>query len=254
MTGPRGDLDLVARDADLATVLYFPCDVERLPDGHTLITDAGDLRSAGSKVLEVDLWGRVVWRYMGDLRFAHSGKRLPNGNTLIADTNNNRVIEVTRAGEIVFTSDDFGAGTGHLSDGSRLKYPNDAHPLDDGTLLITDRNNNRCVIASREGRVTWEYAHAIRHPHNCDPLPSGNVLIADSDGHTVVEVNRAKRVVWSYGDGKPETLCWPRDADRLTNGHTLITDSKNNRVIEVTAGGQIVWRYAVDHFANFYEA
>ncbi|NLD71269.1 MAG: PQQ-binding-like beta-propeller repeat protein, partial [Chloroflexi bacterium] len=180
--------------------------------------------------------------------------RLPNGNTLIADTNNNRVIEVTPEGEIAFSSDDWGGGSGRLSDGTHLAYPNDAHLLDDGTLLITDRNNDRCVIASRDGVALWAYAHKVSHPHNADPLPDGNVLMADSDGRTILEVNRAGRVVWSYGDGTPETLCWPRDADRLGNGNTLITDSKNNRVIEVTPGGQVVWEYAVDHFANFYEA
>lgn len=254
MTPPEGNLGLLAHRAALADQLFFPCDVERLANGNTLITDAGDLQSAGSKVLEIDPWGRIVWRYTGNLRFAHSAKRLANGNTLIADTNNNRVIEVTPEGQIAFTTDEWSAGSGLLSDGSHLHYPNDAHLLDDGTLLITDRNNDRCVVATRDGQVVWEYAEGIRHPHNCDPLPNGNVLIADSDGRAVLEVNRAKRVVWSYGAGRPELLAWPRDADRLPNGNTLITDSKNHRVIEVTPAGQIVWQYAVNYFANFYEA
>src|SRR5690554_6900063 len=148
---PTVDLLQAARDRYLAETLFFPCDVERLANGNTLITDAGDLRSAGSKVIEVNPFGVIVWRYTVDLVFAHGAKRLANGNTLIADTNNNRVIEVTPEGEIAFSSDEWGGGSGRLSDGTHLAYPNDAHPLDDGTLLITDRNNDRCVIASRDG-------------------------------------------------------------------------------------------------------
>lgn len=233
-------------------MLEFPCDVERLENGNTLITDAGDETSAGSEVIEVDPIGNIVWCYSEGLGFAHSAKRLKNGNTLISDTTNNRIIEVTPERKTVFTSDDWGDGTGRLSDGSHLHYPNDAHLLEDDTIIITDRNNNRCVIADRRGKVLWCYDRDIKHPHNCDMLDNGNVLIADSDGRRVIEVNRDKEIVWQYGGAN--TLDWPRDADRLSNGNTLITDSKNSRVIEVTPQGDIVWSYGVPYFANFYDA
>ena len=239
---------------ELADMLHFPCDVERLPNGNTLITDAGDEVSSGSKVLEVNPRREIVWRYDDALLFAHSAKRLANGGTLIGDTNNNRVIEVTPDGDVAFTSDDWSDGAGTLSDGSHLRYPNDAHQIEDGTLLITDRNNDRCVIVTRDGRVLWEYGEGLRHPHNCDMLPNGNVIIANSDGRTIIEVNRDKEIVWQYGDGDRSALNWPRDADRLGNGHTLITDSKNSRVIEVTPQGETVWTFQVSHFANFYDS
>ncbi len=235
-------------------MLFFPCDVERLDNGNTLIADAGDLQSRGSKVLEVSPQGDIVWRYDRGLCFAHGAKRLDNGNTLIADTNNNRVIEVTPEGEIAFSTDDWGNGTGLLSDGSHLHYPNDSHILQDSTLVITDRNNNRCVIVDRKGTILWAHSEGTKHPHNCDVLPNGNVLIADSDGKTVMEVTRQHNVVWSYGDGTAETLNWPRDVDRLPNGNSLITDSKNSRILEVSPLGDVVWQYGVSHFANFYDA
>ena len=241
-------------DAEIADMLHFPCDVERLPDGNTLITDAGDETRRGSKVIEVNPAGEIVWRYDEGLQFAHSGKRLPDGDTLITDTNNNRVLQVNRSGEITFTSDAWADDTGVLTDGTHLHYPNDAHLLDDGALIVTDRNNNRCVLVTREGEVLWQYGKDLRHPHNCDMLPNGNVLIANSDGRTVREVNRDGETVWEYGDGDRATLNWPRDADRLPNGATLITDSKNSRVIEVTPEGEIVWQFKVDRFANFYDA
>jgi len=234
-------------------VLDFPCDVERLPNGNTLISDAGAENGTGSEILEVDPRGQLVWQYATGLRFAHSAKRLANGNTLIADTTNDRVIEVTAAGKELFTSDAWAGGTGRLSDGSHLHYPNDAHALADGSILITDRNNDRCVIVDRAGAVLWTYAEAVKHPHNCDLLENGNVLIADSDGNRIVEVDRAGNEVWSY-QNDDEPLAWPRDADRLPNGNTQVVDSKNRRVLELTPAGKIAWQYAVPYFSNFYDA
>lgn len=233
-------------------LLDFPCDVERLPNGNTLIADAGDNAGNGSEIIEVNMAGQIVWRYADGLRFAHSAKRLSNGNTLITDTTNNRILEVTREHKIVFNTDDWGSGTGKLSDSSHLHYPNDAHLLEDDTLLITDRNNDRCLIVDRHGKVIWEYKGA-RHPHNADMLPNGNILLADSDSNAVLEVNRQGKLVWSYSGDKNNTLSWPRDADRLPNGNTLIGDSKHSRVLEVTPDGKIVWVFEVPYFANFYD-
>ena len=231
--------------------LEFPCDVERLSNGNTLICDAGGREGNGSQVIEVTPRGETVWAYRQGLSFAHSAKRLPNGNTLIADTNNDRVIELTAEGEIVYSTD--AVNNGQLSDGTHLSYTNDAHLLPDDTLLITDRNNNRCVIIDRQNTVLWEYSQNIRHPHNCDQLPNGHIIIADSDGNRVLEVNRAKEIVWEYKGGE-QGLSWPRDADRLPNGNTLIVNSRDSSLLEVTPAGEIVWQHKADHFANFYDA
>lgn len=234
-------------------VLEFTCDVERLENGNTLISDAGDEWGNGSEVFEVDSAGNLVWSCEEPLRFAHSAKRLKNHNTLIADTLNDRIIEVDSQGELVFSSDDWGDGTGTLSDGSHLAYPNDAHKQENGNYLITDRNNNRCIIVNSSGTVLWQFSENIKHPHNADLLSNGNILIANSDQDEIWEISPDKQIVWRYGDGA-DKLSFPRDADRLDNGNTLITDSRNHRVIEVTPDKKIVWEYKVNYYASFYEA
>ncbi|PIX26095.1 MAG: hypothetical protein COZ69_01490 [Deltaproteobacteria bacterium CG_4_8_14_3_um_filter_45_9] len=230
----------------------MPLAVERLPNGNTLIADAGDEAGFGSEIVEVDPVGNIVWDYNEGLRFAHSGRRLRNGNTLITDTSNNRLIEVTPVKKIVISSDEWGGGIGKLSDGSHLHYPNEAFELKDGTFLVTDRNNDRCIQVDRKGHVIWLYDKEIKHPHNADPLPNGNILISDSDGNRILEVNRKKEIVWSYGDGSPKTLWWPRSAIRLENGNTLITDSKNHRIIEVSPDGKTIWKFQTEHVDKFY--
>jgi len=240
--------------AQIEGMLEFPCDVQRLPNGNTLITDAGDETRMGSEILEVTPTGQIVWRYAEGLSFAHSAKRLSSGNTLITDTTNNRLLEVAPDKRVVLNSDHWGEGTGTLSDGSHLHYPNDAHELADGNFIISDRNNNRCIIVDRRGTVLWEYSAGIAHPHNTDMQANGNVLICDSDHNRIIEVTLSKDIVWCYGDGSREMLNNPRDADRLPNGNVLICDSNNHRILEVTHDGKIVWAFSVDYWASFYKA
>jgi hypothetical protein len=173
--------------SDREGIVEFPCDVERLPNGNTLITDAGDEAGQGSEIVEVNPAGEIVWQYGEGLAFAHSAKRLPDGRTLIADTTNDRILEVDMAGRVVLSSDEWNGGTGRLSDGSHLWYPNDAHPLAGDRLLITDRNNDRVIITDRRGQLLKAWREGLRHPHNGDLLPGGHLLAADSDGNAVVE-------------------------------------------------------------------
>jgi hypothetical protein len=86
-------------------------DAEFLPDGNLLIFDnEGDPNGyGGTRVLEIDPEDfKVKWRYGGrddqplDSVARGSQARLDNGNTLIAETYAGRLLEVTRAGEIVW--------------------------------------------------------------------------------------------------------------------------------------------------------
>ena len=238
--GPAGLAQERHKDYFPPDVLDKPLGVERLPDGSTLITDGGGAyyTMTDAAILEVNPAGEIVWQYAGGMAFPHSAERLPGGDTLISDTGHDRVFRVNGAGEIVWTSDDWGGGRGALSDGSHLHYPNDAELLDNGHLLITDRNNDRVIEVDEAGQVVWSYDQLTR-PHNGDRLANGNTLIANSEENVIVEVSPAGEIVWSYGGHG--ILDWPRDADRLDNGHTLITDSRGGRVVEVDAGGQVVW-------------
>jgi len=234
-------------------MLDFPAEVERLPDDHTLITDSGAWSGYGCEIIEVDRLGQIVWLFNEGLKFPHSAKRLENGNTLISDTGSNRVLEVDSKGNIVWTSDDWGKGTGHLSDNSHLFYPNQAKQLENGNILISDRNNDRILEVDRSGLVRWSYTN-LKHPHGVERLANGHTIASNSDKHRIEEIDREGRVVWFYGGQGADLLGWPRDADRLPNGNTLITDSRHSRVIEIDPAGRIVWSYATSHRSQPFEA
>jgi hypothetical protein len=209
-----------------ASLPMQPLGIERLPNGNTLITDGGlgGLDST-ARALEVDSLGRLVWAYVkSDVPFVHTARRLANGNTLMSASTGNKVVEVNRNGDTVWTAT------------VSLTYPNEAIRLENGNTLITDRDNNRVVEVTPEREIAWSY-RSLAGPHNGTRLSNGNTLVCDGGNNRVLEVDAAGDIVWQYSTG----LRWPRCVQRLSNGNTLIVDTQHDRVIEVDPFGTTVW-------------
>jgi outer membrane protein assembly factor BamB len=197
------------------------------------------------------------------------------GNVIIADQFNNRVVEVTRAGDIVWSF-----GDGKSTPGpSSVVAPNDAERLPHGRTLISGTGapvgaepacttpaacaDNRVIIVDdASGVIVWQYGadhgRAGRGPDELDspvaavlvPTRGGDdILITDQGNNRVIEVSeQTKQIVWQFPPTTPsacckETLHGPNSAQRLGNGHTLIADEGGNRVIEVDAVGAVRWQY-----------
>jgi hypothetical protein len=78
----------------------------------------------------------------------HNPHRIEHDDTvLIADSENDRIVEVTEDGETVW---EYG-GSGIL------QWPRDADRHPDGHTLITDSLNNRVLEVDTEGDIVWEY-------------------------------------------------------------------------------------------------
>jgi len=172
-----------------------------------LITDQGNQR-----VIEVDLiTKKIVWQYgrtglagcgANELNSPNSAELLANGHILIADENNNRVIEVTRAKAIVWS---YGSCSGTELSGAAF-----ASRLPDGQTLITDSNNHRILGVTSAKKIAFEY-ETTSQPGSCDvantcPLPSravrlanGNTLISNQFDMQVIEIDPQKRIVFAQG-------------------------------------------------------
>lgn len=194
------------------------------------------------------------------------------GNILISDQFNNRVIEVTSSGKIVWQ---FGVGPNDFSPNSILGV-NDAQrvgvlTLMTGTGIPADADpafpdgaaDNRVLLVGPLGHVLWQYGqfgvtgsgpNQLNAPVQSTWLPDAHVLITDQGNQRVIKVGLDKRIVWQYGTtGVSGTganqLSDPNSAELLQNGHILIADEGNARVIEVnlqktvvktfTAGGTV---------------
>jgi len=122
----QGDLLISLRNLDIVAVMslagptikwaargpwHMQHDAQVLANGNLLIFDnRGDpYRGGASRIIEVDPESMAIeWRYPlapDDPLYTvvcGSAQRLANGNTLISETNNGRILEVTRDGDIVW--------------------------------------------------------------------------------------------------------------------------------------------------------
>jgi hypothetical protein len=112
------------------------------------------------------------------------------GTTLVADSGNNRIVELTDTGRIMWQ---VGDGTpGMLND------PLYAQRLSNGNTLISDTGNNRVLEVDGSGqKLVWSYS-GVEGKQNCvSPasavrLPNGNTLIAETVANRVTEVASVK--------------------------------------------------------------
>jgi hypothetical protein len=190
------------------------------------------------------------------------------GNVLITDQFNNRVIEVDRNKNIVWS---FGSGDPTLCNpgpGAIIGL-NDAERLSDGLTLLAGTGipganadpaqpngcvDNRVIVVNHDGQIVWQYGQAgvigdgpnqLNVPVFAIQLPNRNIMIVDQSNERVIVVSRFKKqVVFSYGCLTCGLLNNPNSAELLPNGHILIADENNNRAIEITHSGKIVWQTA----------
>jgi hypothetical protein len=202
---------------------------------------------------------------------ARSVEALDNGNLLFTDRSLPIVVEVTRAGEPVwtYTREDDPTLDGPFS---AQRFTRDGREL----TLITVRWAQRVIAVDEDKNVVWQYG--VDHEggtgvnHLLDPfcaryseLDGGTVVVSDTHEANRVIVVRygdyvagapdngftAHSIVWSYGtpgdEGSgPGQLDKPHGVERLADGNILIADEDAQRVLEIDwATKQVVWQHGV---------
>lgn len=178
-----------------------------LPHHCVLIADRGNQR-----VIHIQRRGKrakMVWQYgttgisgsgTNQLDAPSSAQRLDNGHYLIADTGNNRVIEVTRRNKVVWQY-------GDPEDATILNGPTYACKLPHGgNILITDSGNNRILVIDQSGSNFFTYVTSTRpgsvadpRPSHCVQLKNGHFLIADQFNQQIIELDGTGVAVAVYG-------------------------------------------------------
>jgi hypothetical protein len=161
--------------------------VRKLENGHYLVCHEGD-----GKLREYDGAGKVVWTYELDLNGRPTSPghgpeghgtavfgaiRLPNGNTMIAGGNNNRVLEVTPAGKIVWSIDQ------KELPGITLAWVTTLQLLPNGNLIIGNTHagpdNPQLVEITRDKKVVWTFKDFTNFGNNlvaAQALVKGKVI------------------------------------------------------------------------------
>jgi hypothetical protein len=189
------------------------------------------------------------------------------GNILIADQWNNRVIETTPSGRIVWS---FGLGPHDFSTNSPISV-NDAERVGDYTLMAnpgdapgvipqapTGSVDNRVILVDPAGKIVWQYGqfgqtgdgpNLLNTPVQCTYVPGFIVLITDQGNNRIIAVNYDKEIIWEYPGyniNPSDQLIAPNSAELLANGHVLIADQGNNRALEVNFADEIVKTFSAD--------
>jgi len=239
-------------------------DIQALPNGNVLYHN-------GTTVREVNREKNTVWEYVSKPKEGYSGRvtvhafeRLSNGLTMIAESGNQRLIEVDKDGKIAH---EIPLTVDKPSPGSDTRL---VRSVAGGGYLVAHEADGKVREYDRQGKVVWEYAldlngqpastgltgHGI-NVFSARRLANGNTLIGGGNNNRVIEVNKAGKVVWSVEskDLPGITLAWITTIDPLPNGNVIFGNSHagpdNPQLIEVTRDKKVVWTFKNwDAFGN----
>lgn len=247
-----------------------PVGVAALPGGAFLIADTANsvIRRVSAKGRITTVAGNGISGYSGDngpavaakLFFPQGVSAVPGGGFLIADSNNERIRQVSPAGQITTVAGDgtFGfAGDHGPATAAKLALPTAVSATPDG-FLIADSDNFRIrevaagTITTVAGNGTGGYSGdggratraQLRFPKGVSAQSDGGFLIADTQNDAIRRVSPAGRI--STVAGRPPSaaarsasatstrLNMPNAVAPLGNGGFLIADTFAQRIRKVS--------------------
>lgn len=176
------------------------------------------------------------------------------GNILISDQFNNRVIEITPTGRIVWS---FGLGPTNFTQNSVIGV-NDAQRVGDLTLMAgtgtppgvipeapSGAVDNRVLLVNKHKKIIWSYGqfgltgsgfNLLNVPVQCTYVPRKE---CKKDKDCKKDKKHNKHHSESDSDSESDS----HDKCDAFDGTILITDQGNNRIIRVNHKKRIVWQY-----------
>jgi len=105
------------------------------------------------------------------LRQQHNPQWLGNGSVLVADSHNDRIVELERGADGEWRP----VWEIYAAEGVNFNWPRDADRLANGNTLITDSLNKRVVEVNRSGETVWSYT-TPEVPYEAERLPEGETV------------------------------------------------------------------------------
>jgi DNA-binding beta-propeller fold protein YncE len=173
---------------------------------------------------------------------------------LIADRDNNRLIEVSPAGTIIWRF----PAAGGLAPGQSFLVPDDAFFSGDGRRVIATQEDDQAisVIDPASGRIVYRYGHPgeagaqdgyVHNPDDALLMPSGEILSADIMNCRLLVIrppqHRPLRMLGTTGrcEHEPDaSFGSPNGAFPMSNGDTAVTEINGNWVDVLGRGGRAV--------------
>ena len=170
------DIDRIGEDRFLVSVRNANqlVIVERTDDGGSEVVEVINEDTGGSgapctkngQLRDTDGDGDVRCGDPAVLNHQHNPQWLGDGAILVADSDNDRVVELHRTDDGSWEP----AWVLDRAEGMDLRWPRDADRLPNGNTLVTDTLNRRIFEVDENGTVVWSYA-TDRIPYEADRVP-----------------------------------------------------------------------------------
>jgi hypothetical protein len=223
--------------------------------GNVLIADR-----ANSRLLEVDPYGRVVWRFprAGDLASGQTFQvpddafYAPNGRSIVATQEDNFAISSinVRGRRISYR---YGVPGVPGSSADHLYNPDDAMMLPGGQILTADVKNCRLLVLrppshspvrqiGATGGCVHDPPHSFGSPNGAFPASNGDTIVTEITGDWVDVLAPSGRLVTSvHAPG----FTYPSDTNEVRLGVFVSVDYTSPGAIETfNTRGRLLWRYA----------
>jgi len=229
----RGDILDPPKAHEIAHMLSQPIDVMRGPDGQLFVLENG--RGTVTKFAEVRAKGEDVAPKPGTqnrvsapegVKYPRAFQVTPEGDVIVCDTWSHRILRFSADAEsgapLVIAGQPNSMG-GQME---KLSYPSGFAFLSDGSLVVSDTNNNRIQrFAPGEMRAT-----TIAGPMFCKPgdgiselsMPSG-ICVNSNDDIYVADRGNSRVVCFRSGSKEAEVIL---DSSKLKSPWGLCFDSK----------------------------
>lgn len=183
-----------------------------------------------------------------------SDPRALPGNILIADKANNRLLEVTPRGRVVWRF----PRPGDLRRGQTFKVPDDAFFTADGRRIVATQEDDFVVsvIDMATHRIVYRYGtpgvpgagpNHVYNPDDALPLPHGRTALADIKNCRLLVLrppsHRPLRQIGApggCGHAPPRSFGSPNGAFPASHGRTIVTEINGDWVDVLGRGGRLV--------------
>jgi uncharacterized protein (UPF0248 family) len=254
-------------------LLSYPQAALRLPNGNTLIVDAGNLR-----LIEIDPQGKLLWQHRTDqgeeefqMDSPFRAAYVPNEN-LVMLLSENAVIEIrptpdkadkanaesrAQAQEVVWGCrlSRFERAKVQLKSTQPTRQFIARHGVKNPYLRTTTKEGEASEAAqqrlqemiqqrlAKSRQSNENKAHITRFDKE-DPLPALDFFLLERSHNRVVRTDREGDLSWRYGESEDQHLNKPHACTRTETGNVMIADTDNHRILEVNPeNNEVVWQF-----------
>jgi len=177
------------------------------------------------------------------------------GPVLIADSDNNRLLEVSPSGHLLWQFPE----PGDLAPGQTFLTPDDAFFSPDGKDIIVTEEDDYVVsvIDVATHKIVWRYGlpgvagsgpNRLSNPDDAMALPNGNLVVADIKNCRIIVISKGgSSIDHSFGTlgscrhNPPYQFGSPNGVFPLQDGNWLVTEINGDWASEMAPGGRVLW-------------